>query len=130
MRKCKVTITTLADGSENTITRLGEMEMSSSGGYLSYQEENAKVCIRLQGALATIERVGDYSLLLPLEQNVFHDGEIGIGGGSGTVQTYAHKIAYVTTKDSLLLLLHYDLIISGDIQKVRLRLVTRYNEEA
>jgi len=129
MKVCKVTITTVADGRENTITRKGEMDVSSVGGILRYQEENAKVNVRLQGNSATIERFGDYTLFLPLEQNVFCDGEIGIGGSGGTVKTYAHKIAYAVTKDSLLLSLHYDLIISGEVQKIRLRLLARYEED-
>ena len=128
MRACKVTITTLADGVENSIARNGEMDLSALGGILRYTEENASVEITLKDETATVERQGDYSLLIPLKKDVLCNGQLGICGNVGDVQTYTHKIAYTTTKDSLLLVLHYDLIISGETQKMRLRLLARYVE--
>ena len=125
MKACKLTITTTADGVENSITREGEMELSLSKVLLRYREENAFVMIILEGDTAKIEREGDYSLRLQLKEGEVLTGEIGIGGAGGEIQTFAHRVAYSVSKDSLLLSLKYDLIISGEKQEMKLRLLSR-----
>ena len=52
-------------------------------------------------------------------------GEIGIGGAGGEIHTFAHRVAYSVSKDSLLLSLKYDLLISGEKQEMKLRLLAR-----
>ena len=47
MKACKVTITTTADGRENTIVRDGEMELSASKITLIYREPSASVRMRV-----------------------------------------------------------------------------------
>ncbi len=128
MQACKMTITTSADGVENTITREGEMELSAYGAILRYREENAFVWMKLQGESAEIERQGDYSLRLKLKRGEICEGEIGIGGSGGAIETYARKVNYSVSKDSILLSLHYDLIISGERQEMKLRLISRLRE--
>ena len=125
MQACKLTITTTADGVENSITREGEMELSLSKTLLRYCEENAFVVIILEGDTAKIEREGDYSLRLSLKEGETLTGEIGIGGAGGEIQTFAHRVAYSVSKDSLLLSLKYDLLISGEKQEMKLRLLAR-----
>lgn len=49
MQACRMTITTSADGVENTIVREGKMEISLSEVILYYREENAFIRMRLQG---------------------------------------------------------------------------------
>ena len=129
MQACRMTITTSADGVENTIVREGKMELSLSEVILCYREENAFIRMRLQGENAEIERQGDYSLYLTLKRGEICKGEIGIGGNGGEIETYAHKINYSISKDSVLLSLHYDLIISGEKQKMKLRLISRLKGE-
>ena len=126
MKTCRLTITTKTDDQENTFTFEGEMELTPSAVKLCYREENAAVAIQLNGETAKIEREGDYSLRLLLVRGEIQPGEIGIGGSGGEIFTYTHRVAYSITKDSLLLSLRYDLIISGESQKMSLRLISRF----
>jgi len=129
MQACRLTIITKADEQETTFTHEGEMELSPTAVTLRYREENAEVFLRLQGETAMIERRGDYSLRLALVRGEMQPGEIGIGGSSGEILAYTHKIAYSVTKDSLLLSLRYDLIMGGEPQKMQLRLLSRFKKE-
>ncbi len=129
VKDCRLTITTTVDGVENSITREGKMEISLSQVLLSYREENAFVRMQLQGDSAKIERQGDYSLRLHLKENEKSVGEIGIGSSCGEIQTFAYKVVYSVSKDSLLLSLRYDLIISGEKQEMKLRLLSRFRGE-
>ena len=129
MQPCHVSITTCVDETENTITRKGMMQLSVLSAQLYYREENAEVTILLKKDGAFIERRGDYNLKLTLKKGKVCDGAIGIGGNEGAVQTFTHKIAYSTGKDSLLLSLHYDLIIGNEIQKMKLRLLAKQDAE-
>ena len=126
MRKCKVTITTRVDNQENTISRDGEMELSTASATLIYREENAATRICLAGEQAEIERIGDYTMRLHLLTNTLTEGEIGLGGSSGVIQSFTHRIQYSITEQSMLLALQYDLIISGETQKMQIRLMARY----
>ena len=93
---------------------------------LRYKEENAFIVVLLRGESAEIERVGDYTLRLQLKRGEMTQGILGMGGMDGEIETFTHKVAYSMTKDSLLLSLQYDLIISGEIQKMKLRVLGRY----
>lgn len=126
MKKCRVTITTAVDGSEHTITREGEMELSIASATVIYREENASTRIRLDGECADIERVGDYTMKLHLVSGEVTEGEIGLGGSAGPIHSLTHRVQYSTTEQSLLLSLRYDLIISGEAQKMKIRLNARY----
>lgn len=128
MKPCVLTITTTADDVENTIVREGEIELSPICVLLCYREENAFVCMKLQGESAEIERQGDYTLRLSLKKDEICEGELGIGGTGGLIQTFTHRIAYSVSKDSLLLSLHYDLIIGGERQKMKIRLLGRLKQ--
>ena len=126
MKKCRVTITTAVDGQEYTTTREGEMELSVSVATLIYREENAATRIRLENEKAEIERIGDYTMRLNLIRGETTEGEIGFGGSSGVIQSFTHRIQYSVTEKSLLLSLRYDLMISGEVQKMQIRLMARY----
>ena len=126
MEACRITITTNADGVENQISRDGEMEFSIDGATLRYREENAFIFICLKGENAQIQREGDYSLRLNLKSGETCEGEIGIGGQNGGVETFTRKIKSSISKDTLLLLLDYDLIISGEKQEMKLRLISKF----
>lgn len=126
MKKCRVNITTVVDGQENSIVREGEMELSTLTTTLIYREENASTRIRLENERAEIERIGDYTMRLNLIRGEMTEGEIGLGGSSGVIQSFTHRIQYSVTEQSLLLSLRYDLIISGEVQKMQIRLTARY----
>ena len=125
MQACKLTITTTADGVENTVSRDGEAELSLTSVQLRYREESAFVVMKLEGESAEIQREGDYSLRLFLKRGELTQGTIGIGGSNGEIQTFTHRVSYSISKDSLLLSLHYDFIISGERQVMKLRLLAR-----
>ena len=126
MKKCRVTITTVVDGQENTITREGEMDLSLASATLIYREDNAATRIHLKDEKAEVERIGDYTMRLRLIRGELTDGEIGLGGSSGGIQSFTHRVQYSITEQSLLLSLKYDLIISGETQKMQIRLTARY----
>ncbi len=126
MKPCKLTITTVADGVENSITRDGEMELSATRNLLAYREEGAFVRIQLQGQAAELIRQGDYTLRLSLKDKEETVGEIGFGGTGGEIGIYTHKLAYSTSSDALLLSIRYDLLISGEKQEMSLRLISRW----
>lgn len=128
MKLCRFSITTTADGQENSFVKDGEMQLSTEEITLVYREENALVRMVLRGETATIQREGDYSLLLNLQRGMKTAGEIGIGGSCGEIEIITHRIQYATMENSLLLSLQYDLIISGEKQKMQLRLLGRYKD--
>ncbi len=128
MKTCRLTITTIADGEENSIVREGKMCLALSEAELFYREEGALVSVKLHDSMAEIIREGDYTLRLFLEEGKQTRGAIGIGGAEGEIQTFARRIAYSVSKDSLLLSLHYDLMISGETQEMKLRLLSRFEE--
>lgn len=126
MQKCKFTIWTTVDGQTSVLEREGEMSLAREEVRLCYREENAFVTLSVQGEYAQISREGDYSMRLELKRGETLDGTLGIGGGQGKIQAYAHKINYSITKDSLLLLLEYDLLFGEEKQKMKLRMLSRY----
>ena len=128
MKACLFTITTITDGQKTSIIREGEMEILNDAVTLAYFEENAKVKMTLRDKKATIERMGDYSLSLQLICGEVSSGAIGVGGASGAIETFAHKIKYSCKGDSLLLTMQYDLLISGETQKMNLRLLAKYKD--
>ena len=125
MEKCKLTITTVADGQENTITREGEMDLSVQTAKVYYREENAAVYRQLEGETAIVERRGDYTLRLHLVRGETTQGELGIGGSSGEIQTLTRAVQYTIREKSMLISLKYDLIISGERQNMQLRILGR-----
>ena len=126
MQKCLVTITTSADGVENTITREGKMLLSEERVQLCYREEGALICVEFFGNSVRMERSGDYTLKLVLNNGKAGEGEIGINGASGSVGTFTDRILYSMTEKCLHAVLHYDLIIAGQRQKMRLNINAKY----
>ena len=126
MKQCKLTITSAVDGEENSVLRVGEMQLSPLSAQITYREEEAIVHLRLQNNRAWIEREGDYKLFLPLEQDKLCKGSIGILGTEGNVEVFTHKIAYSIGKDSLLLSLQYQLIFGEEKQEMKLRILSRF----
>ncbi len=122
LQACSITITTTADGQETKIVRQGKMALSALSARVIYQEESALVDMFFQGDQVTIARTGDYTLQLCLKDGETTTGSIGLGDSSGKVETQTHKASYSLGEKSLLALLHYDLMISGERQKMQLRI--------
>ncbi len=125
LQACLITITTTVDGQETKIVRQGEMALSTLSARIIYQEENALVDMFFHGNEVTVERQGDYTLRLHLKNGEKTVGSIGLGDVCGEVETHAKKLSYTLNENSLLALLHYDLMISGEKQNMQLRIYAK-----
>ena len=128
MKKCDLTITTTIDGTESIFTTEGKMEISSAFPKLCYCEDGAFVRIVFYAEGAKIERTGDYSLKLVLERGKVCAGVLGFGGNEGGISTLAHKVGYSIGKESLMALLQYDLLTSGEPQETSVRISAKLKE--
>lgn len=122
MYNCSVTIITTADGKKTEITRAGVLTVSSSVTSVTYEEEDAHVCVRLENGVVMIERTGGYTLFLRLVKGELTEGTIGISSSQGTVQTKTYRIAYVKKENAFELSLHYDLLFGEERQNIKIRL--------
>lgn len=122
MQTWQITITTSVDGVETQITRKGEVEVAPSLVRVCYREENCVVSLFLEEEQAKMQRQGDYQLSLHLKTNERTTGRLGIGGSQGEILVDTHKINYTAGKNSVLIALHYDLIIGGEKQEMRLKI--------
>ena len=125
MQACTVMISTKADGTASEIVREGRVELLPRSAKIVYFEENATVSVSLCGEKATIVREGDYQLSLFLENGKKTKGEIGIAGNSGEIWTQTHSIESKITEDYVVACLQYDLLVSGESQKMELRLLVK-----
>lgn len=126
MTACRLTITTSVDGKETDVSYDGQMTLTPLCATISYKEENAKVCLKLENGVVFIERKGDYTLSLLLKKGETCNGNVGIGGSVGDIQAYTTRLAYSVTDYSFMLSLHYTLFIGGEPQKMKLRLFAKY----
>ena len=125
MQDCTITLTTTTDEREFHTVRKGKMRIEGCGVRLFYTEENACVNISVFNNEAILERKGDYDLYLTLREGEHAKGVLGFGGSEGEIETYAQKIVYSARKDSVLLSLQYSLLIGGEEQKMKLRLLAK-----
>ena len=122
MQDCTLTILSKADGRETKSHRSGKIEITAEEIRLAYAEENAFVTITLQDSRAKVRREGDYALALDLQKGKTCEGELGLGGSSGTIRTKTRQIFYTLKEKSLLLTLQYDLLFGDDAQAMSLRI--------
>lgn len=125
MRTCEISITTVADGKKTSFSAKGEMDLSTYKARLAYKEEQSFVTVLLEKESATIVREGDYSLRIPLKRGEMTEGALGVGGNEGGLQVFAYKVEYSIREDSLLAILHYDLLFGEGRQEMKLRIVAR-----
>ena len=126
MKRCHLTITTVADGQKTGVSCEGQLSLSTYSAILRYQQDGASVALILEGETANIERTGDYSLRLFLKSGEKTDGTLILGGNEGKMQVFTHRVSYSVGKDSLLASLHYDLLFGTDKQEMKLRILARY----
>ncbi len=129
MQACHLTITTVAEETERTVSYEGEAEFSALSATVQYKEDGAFVRIFVEGGAVRIERKGDYELSLRLKEDCACEGSIGIGGSSGEVYTRTRKLSYSIGKNSLLLSARYELLTGGEPQRIKLRLYAKANGE-
>ena len=125
MQACKLTINTCVDGQETEFSCPGELELSAFGAKLQYRQENALVTLVFNKETVSIVRLGDYTLKLFLQSGVRTVGYLGIGGNEGEVEIETERVDYAVRKNALLAMLHYDLIIGGEVQRMKLRISAR-----
>ena len=125
MKECMLSITTAVDGEERTVSKKGEWTLSPTTATILYREEDGEVRLEVNGTRVSIERTGGYSFRLYLEEGQVLKSYIGIGGEEGDIQTETEKISYSIGKDSILLFLKYALLIGGDRQEMKLRLLAK-----
>lgn len=125
MKSCNLTITTSVDGRETDFSCEGELFLSARSATLRYTQANASVSLVLDGQTAKIERVGDYSLRLFLQNGEESVGILALGENDGEMKVFTHRIAYSIGQDSLLASLHYDLLFGEERQEMKLRILAR-----
>ena len=131
MQKCSLTIVTTADGQETNFSCEAELEIAPLSACLHYLQDGAKNMVRFADRKVTIQREGDYSMQLLLEEGKTHQGKLLLGGNEGSFPVMAKKVAYAITDKSLLASLHYFLMFDGEAQEMKIRLNAReiYSEE-
>ena len=125
MKACRLTIATTIDGTKTEISRDGSFDVAPLYAKLQYNEDNATVLIVLENGVVQIQRTGDYTLRLTLKEGERTDGALGINGSEGVLEVKTTRVAYTTTEKSLLLSLHYSLLVGDEPQKMKLRLFAR-----
>ncbi|MBQ2768706.1 MAG: DUF1934 domain-containing protein [Clostridia bacterium] len=125
VKKCRLTIITSVDGQETEFSTEGELVLSVKESCVRYCQDGSVVELCMQGETARIKRFGDYSLFLELRRGERTKGRLGIGGSEGEIEVDTHKVAYSQSKDSFLAVLHYDLLIGVERQKMKLRILAR-----
>ncbi len=125
MRVCTVTIATQADERKSNVVRNGRIEITSTKVTITYTEETAETLLVFDKNNVSIERKGDYTMRLSMQKGETRNGVIGIGDNEGEVQTKTSRLAYTISDTSFMLSLHYDLIIGGETQKMRIRLFAK-----
>lgn len=129
MQACRFTITTAVDEKENTVIYYGKIDVSETMVVLTYEEGASQICITLQKGIALIDRQGDYSLRLHLEEGKTKESGLGIGGAEGNVLTKTHRVKYSLERNVFKLSLRYDLIFMKDeVQKMKLNLKAQIKE--
>lgn len=125
MKPCHLTITTTIEDEETSISRNGEFALSSFSAKVCYREENALVCLEWEDHTLKIERLGDYTLRLFLQEDEITSGSIGLSGAEGEIQTYTSRLACSLQKQSFLCSAHYVLIFGEEKQRMKIRLFAK-----
>ena len=125
MQKCRFTITTNADGVENSVSGNGELSLSVSAAQLRYKERDTQTFVELLNGEGRLTRSGAYFLSLLLKENQTIKGKIGISATEGDIDVYTHSLQYAVGKDSLLMSAKYDLIFGQEIQKMQIRIYAK-----
>ncbi len=125
MQNCDLTIVTIADGRETRIRRNAEMELKPLSAVLCYKEEEALITVRIENGKVSLERQGDYSLFLPLQEGRTLIGKLGFGGAEGEIAVQAERVGFSIGERSLLANLKYSLDFGQEKQKMQIRLNAR-----
>lgn len=126
-KSCKLNIITSADGTETSFVKDAKMRVSENDVSILYNDEEAEVSLHFFEGGAEIIRRGDYSLELYLKTGEETDGALGISGARGSIRVFTHRADYRAGENSIVAMLDYVLLMSGEEQKMKLRLAARGN---
>lgn len=129
MRKCRLSITTVADGKETNFSQNGEIDVLDSSINIRYKDENALVSIIIKEKETQIIRQGAYSLRLLLREGEETLGSLGIQNSEGELKTYTKRISYSQRKDSLLLSMSYLLLFADEPQEMKLNIFAKIQKD-
>ena len=125
MKACQVNILTTVNGTTGEVRRKGSMELAETAAEIVYQDEGAEVVVKLQDGTLSIDRRGDYDLLLNFKQGEKCECSLGIDGSQGILHTKTEKLMYTISGDRFLLVLHYTLYTGGDPQAMQIRMTAK-----
>jgi len=124
-QKCQVSIITTVNGQEGEVKRAGNMVLAPLFATVVYEDNGANVTVKLEDGKLSIDRRGDYDLLLNFQLGQTCECTLGIEGSVGVLHTKTDKLMYTVSDDSFLLVLHYTLLTGGDPQEMRVRMTAR-----
>ncbi len=125
MKKCRLSIATMADGEKSGFLTDGRFDFTDCSLKLRYAQDGCVVLLELKNREVYINREGEYSLFLHLIENQKTQGQLGITGNKGEISVYTYEISYETKEKSLKLQLRYDLLFGGEPQKMRLTILAK-----
>ena len=128
MKNCKITITTAIDNQSTETTREGQALLTPFKAKALYNEVGAQVEISLEEELLRIVRTGDYTQTLLFKNGETLEGKLGIGGSEGVIYTHTEKMIFSLSDSSLLLSLHYSLLIGDEPQDIKIRMFIKTME--
>jgi uncharacterized beta-barrel protein YwiB (DUF1934 family) len=129
MKNSKITITTTIDNQSTETVRAGQALLTPFNARAVYNESNAQVVISLEDGVLRIVRTGDYTQTLLFKNGETLEGSLGIGGAEGVIYTKTHKLAFSLSDTSMLLSLHYSLLIGDEPQDVKIRMFIKTIDE-
>ena len=120
IRKCDLTLKSIVDGTENTFFAEGRLENFGEKIKVCYREDPAVIHVTFHEGKAWIDREGDYSLCLALNEGELTQGEIGINGNVGELEIRTHKIEFSYLDNQLSARLRYDILLGDGVQEMEL----------
>ena len=120
IRKCDLTLKSIVDGTENTFFAEGRLENFGEKIKVCYREDPAVIHVTFHEGKAWIDREGDYSLRLALNEGELTQGEIGINGNVGELEIRTHKIEFSYLDNQLSARLRYDILLGDGVQEMEL----------
>lgn len=120
MKNYRLLLKSIVDGESSLLSVDAELEVVDGKTCLRYRQEPADICVTFHQDKAWIERQGDYALRLCLCEGERTEGELGIGGSVGALQTHAHAVECDFSDGELSARLRYDLLFGEELQKMEL----------
>ena len=129
MQKCTLTLITTADGKETREGHAAELLFDGSSAIFRYQDGDTSVVLTVSEGEAVVKRSGEYSMRLPLKAKFFTEGELSVGGSSGTLPIYTESVEFSKKVAGIRFRLNYQLIFEEERQEMCVSGYARINGE-